>query len=279
MQKESLAAIVITLFFISVGIGKSSDKLGMRAIFLLIIVFSYYVILSIFRMSGGRRVQVVDWIWIIYFSIGLGQITLWAFRWLFSVEVPVWFTGQQKGRGGELPSNQKLISPENPSLRWKSIFSFCFLVLFCGALVPLIEQIIPPQYTEETLQTRIETIIMLDDSEIIREFLDNGGAVQQGKALYPRYYPAGEYGENQATDANLRQIGYLSTFLAGSNSPEIILPLTDIQQLGLPNYSDVLVVGCEEEYFDTLAIFSESQNLIIFRDPLPENLACPLENE
>jgi hypothetical protein len=247
--------------------------MGVRALFPLLLVFAYYLLLSSYRMSGGRRVQVVDWIWIIYFSIGLGQFALWVFHFLFSVEVPTWLDGKQKDSNGDFASHQALISPNNPSLRWKSIFFISLLVIIFGAMVPLIEQIIPPRYTEKALQTRIKTVLMLDNGEIIREFLNNGGVAQQGKVLYPRYYAAGE-GE----DDMIRQYGHLRFFLAGPNSYQIVLPLTDKQQFDLPHYSDVLVVGCGDEYLNPLAIYVEDENYILFRDPLPEKLVCPISN-
>ncbi len=114
---------------------------------------------------------------------------------------------------------------------------------------------------------------MLDTSEILGEFLDNGGVAQQGKALYPRYYTAGE---GEESDDIIRQFGNLRFYLAGPISQEIVLPLTDKQQLEFPNYRDVLVIGCEDEYLTPLAIYVESENSILFRDPLPEELVCPL---
>jgi hypothetical protein len=273
VKKESLPAILTTLFFISVGIVKSKDKLGVRALFPLLIVFAYYLLLSIFRMSGGRRVQVVDWIWIIYFSIGLGQFVLWVFNFLFSVEVPEWLTGKQNNRSGDFASRQVIKSQYNPSMCWKSVFSASLLVFTFGALVPIIEQIIPPRFTDETQQAQINSVIQLENGEIIRELLENGGVAQQGKALYPRYYAAGE-GEKSI----ILQYGHLRFFLAGPHSYQIVLPLIDKRQFEIPHYSDVLVVGCEENYLDVLAIFIEDENSILFRDPLPETLVCPISN-
>jgi hypothetical protein len=275
VHRESMAAILITLFFISVGIVKSRDKLGALALFPLLIVFAFYLLLSGFRMSGGRRVQVVDWIWIMYFSIGLSQLAIWVFQFLFSAKVPTWLIGTQKGSNDYFSARQTLTSPNNPPLRWKSIFSVGLVTLIFGAMVPIIEQIIPPRYTEETLQAQINTVLMLDTSEILSEFLDNGGVAQQGKALYPRYYAAGESEEN---DDIIRQFGNLRFYLAGPISQEIVLPLTDIHQLEFPNYRDVLVIGCEDEYLAPLAIYVEGENSILFRDPLPEELVCPLSN-
>jgi hypothetical protein len=160
-------------------------------------------------------------------------------------------------------------------LRWKSIFSISLLILGFGALVPVVEQIIPPRYTEKTLQTRLETALLLENGEIVREFLDNGGGVQQGKALYPRYYAAGEGEEDQAADDRLRQFGNLNFSLAGPSSQKILLPLTEKQQIVLPHYSDVLVFGCGE---NALAIFVEIENYILLRDPLPEELVCPISH-
>jgi hypothetical protein len=271
VKKESLPAILTTLFLISVGIVKSRDKLGVRALFPLLVVFIYYLMLSSFRMSGGRRAQIIDWIWIIYFSIGLGQFAVWVFHFLFSVEVPTWLVGEQKNSNGGFAPRQAFISPNNPSLHWKPIMWVGFLVLMLGALVPIIEQIIPPQYSENALQTRIETVMMLDDSEMIRELLDNGGVAQQGKALYPRYYAVGE-----SDDDLLRQFGHLRFFLAGPNSYHIVLPLQDELQFDLPHYSDVVVIGCGDKYLNPLAIYVEMENYILFRDPLPEGLICPM---
>jgi hypothetical protein len=273
VKKESLPAILTTLFFISVGVVKSRDKLGVRALFPLLIVFAYYLLLSNYRMSGGRRVQVVDWIWIIYFSIGLGQFALWLFHFLFSVEVPTWLAGKQKGRSGDFVTRQTLISPNNPSLNWKSILLVSLSVLFFGAMVPIIEQIIPARYTEKTLQSQIEKVLMLENGELISDIFTNGGGALQGKALYPRYYAAGEGDDNMSIPYD-----QLRFFLAGPDSYQIVLPLTDKQEFVLPNYSDVLVVGCADENLNPLAIYIEDENYILFRDPFPEKVNCPISN-
>jgi hypothetical protein len=275
VPKESLLAILTTLFLISVGIVKSREKSGIRALFPLFIVFAYYLLLSVFRISGGRRVQVVDWIWIIYFSIGLSQLFFWVFHFLFFVEIPPWLAGKQKRSDDDFCSRQVIRLPDNPSLNWKSVFSVSLLVFIIGALVPIIEQIIPPRFTEETQEAQINSVILLENGEIIRELLENGGVAQQGKALYPRYYAVGESEPNQ-NDDKLIQFGHLRFYLAGPYSQKIVLPLTDKHQFELPHYSDVLVVGCEENYLDALAIFVEDENSILFRDPLPEKLVCPI---
>jgi hypothetical protein len=276
VPKESLTAILTTLFFISVGIVKSREKWGIQALFPLLVVFAHYLLLSSFRMSGGRRVQAVDWIWIIYFSIGLSQSLLWVFHFLFSVEIPTWLAGKQKHNNDDFAPRQAFISPDNSTLSWKSVLSVSFLVLILGAMVPIIEQIIPPQFTEETKQVQINSVLQMENGEIISGLLENGGVTHQGKALYPRYYAVGEGEPNQ--DDKLMQFGHLRFYLAGPNSNKIVLPLTDKQQFALPHFSDVLVFGCEENYLDALAVYVEVENSILIRNPLPEKLVCPISD-
>jgi hypothetical protein len=227
-------------------------------------------------MSGGRRVQIVDWVWILYFSIGLGQVALWLFRFLLSVEVPAWLIGNQTGFQVNNFSDQEIITPNKLSLPWKSIFIVGALIFVASAVIPLVEQKIPSRYTDSTLQYQLDRVLMMDNGEILREFLDNGGIVQQGKALYPRYYPAGEGDESQPPNDRLRKFGNLRFYLAGPDSYKIVLPLPDSYQFSLPNYGDVLVFGCGAQDLGALAIFVEPDNYILFRDPLPEKLDCPL---
>ena len=272
VQKESFPAIFTTLFFLSVGLVKAREKSGARALFPLFVLFAFYLLLSGFRMSGGRRVQAVDWIWIIYFSVGLSQFALWIFRFLISVEVPAWLIGTQNTDEVDFLSRNEFIIPKNVTLNWRRIFSAGLLIFFLGALVPIIEQIIPSQYKEEMLQSRMDEVLVMDSGGIIGEFLENGGVVQQGKGLYPRFLTAGD---GEEIDNPFEQAGILKLFLAGPTSVEVVLPFEDGQAFKLPHYSDVIVVGCNGPYFDALGVYIEAEKTLLIRDPLPERLVCP----
>ena len=92
------------------------------------------------------------------------------------------------------------------------------------------------------------------------------------KAFYPQYYDIGK-AEHIKLD---NEVGILWFFLAGPNSFEIVLPSQDRTQVELPNASEILVIGCEGEKFDALAVYVVAEDRLLLRDPFPDNMICPV---
>lgn len=271
---ESLTAILSTLFLLSVGIVRSKEKLGLRALLPLLVVLAFYILFSIFRMSGGRRVQVVDWVWIMYYGIGLAQLVVWIFSGLTARKVPAWLSGSlQDDREA---ARRTFISPDPAAPAWKPVFFAGLVVFLLSVLVPVMEQVIPSRYDGETRLAWTEAAVGLDGGEVLREFLDNGGVAWQGLALYPRYTHV-ETADRAFFDEPPAGSQALRFSLAGPNSLEIVLSMERRGEFRLANSSDVLVIGCPGVYrVDALAVYVVEEDRTIFRDPLPEQLICPL---
>ncbi len=270
---ESQPLILSTLFLISLGIVRSKERSGYRALFPLVVVFAFYFMYSSFRMSGGRHGQLVDWIWIVYYSIGLAQVAEWLWYFLFSSKAPAWLMGRKEDRESDPGQENALPDPDGPG--WKPLLSSSLIVFLLGAMPLFVELVIPAQFTNKTRQANIEAALEQANSEVVAEFLEQGGTVWEGRAFYPRYFRASHI------ERDLGQLfvdnGYVLFSLAGANSLPVFLPTEQRAGFALSNSADVLVFGCQYGYiFDALAVYDSKESRLILRDPLPETPMCPL---
>jgi hypothetical protein len=159
---------------------------------------------------------------------------------------------------------------------------FIFLL---GASMPLAESLVRPRYTPQTTHTQVFELLhsetlQAENPEIppmLQGFLEHGGEVLQGRALYPRYFPPGE-GEptTKFTVFKARPFSHISFILVGPRNAAVQLPAQEQLGLDFPHAADVLVFGCQREmYFEALAVFVEPSQQLLLRAPLPESPGCP----
>jgi hypothetical protein len=127
------------------------------------------------------------------------------------------------------------------------------LFLALASAIPLTERLIPPRYAQDELPVMLSNMVkegLLVGSGAggqvsIQDFLKQPGAVALlGRALYPRYYLAGE-GEPSSTLLAFASQDYdrLGFILLGIQRLSVILPAAT-QPAYFPHAADVLVVGC-----------------------------------
>jgi hypothetical protein len=123
-------------------------------------------------------------------------------------------------------------------------------------------------------------ILNEEQLETINQFIDQGGEVIVGRAMYPRFFPAYQGEEAHEETFDPRTYPYLGFFIVGPASKFGVLPVQDFQG-NFPNASDVLVVGCPGEEGSVLAIGVYDNNgsleSIVMRSPMSPDLICPLE--
>lgn len=276
---QSVASIIINMLLVVIGLVKLWQWKRPAGIFLFIVSIGYYLATSAVRVSGGRFVQVVDWIWIVCFSVGLAQIIEWTVASLSSANLPTWLFGEvHQAQIGWQGTPIQAITP------LRTYMGVSLAIILAGASLPLVEAIIQPRYTEAARQAWLAE---LQQSELLEqnypdvlETLKNIRRyrliVLHGRALYPRYYASGE-GESSTkiTPFTPRDFARFSFYLVGPRNIGVLLPLDEQPLVHFPNGEDVLVVGCMENgYLRALVVYLHSQDAVLISRPLPASMAC-----
>lgn len=234
---------------------------------------SYLLLNALFRNSGGRYILPVDWVMILYFSVGVMDLTVESMQAVIprlkSIIAPL----IEEGAADKAQSFGR-------SARLSLVALGCILF---GAIIPTFELLIPPRYNAESaprmLQALSESSVLNDEQQAqLISFLEHGGQMHAGRALYPRAYPAnvGEPGTNNPFGP--WPYPRLAFSLIGPFEEEFSLPITK-KPPAFPHASDVLVFVCpEQRELLAVAIFDEEGHPLVYytRSPWPETLHCPL---
>ena len=271
LPSQSTLLLVFNLFVISVGIVCSWNHVKFIALLPLSASIGYSFINALVRNSGGRYILPIDWISMLYFAIGLGQITIW---------IVTYFRGSQLPNRVMGPIKSPVIDSE-VSIWNKTNLVVIVFILLIGCILPISEKIIPPRYSPE-LQAERQNQLAQNLDFSVDDFLNQGGSILQGRALYPRFHNAdqGETGTRR-TPFSPQPFSRFDLYLVGPYNGGVILPLESSPNY-FPNGSDVLAIGClGEDYFDALVVvtYDPMGNLVqIFsRDPFPKNISCPMQ--
>lgn len=233
LSKNQLLPFVFYLFLFSVGVATAWQQYRLAGMLPLIIHLTYNLWTSLFFSSGDRFIFPVDWGIYLYQLFGL--IVLGAFLLLFvsgaRVNISIWVNGILDNS----PTVQGFdIHPRNrfvPTL---------ILVLFLGAFLPITESIFPQKYP------------LIAQGEIIKQIgqmPESGEIAIYGRAIYPRYYGAGE------GEPGTAKLGYgkskearLVFFVVGSESALVIFELKDVPDF-FPHASDVFMIGTQKDKY------------------------------
>jgi hypothetical protein len=275
IRMDQVLPLLLNLMLVCLGLGVSwywHDMVGWVPLGLSLV---YSLSTAVGRYSGWRLILPADWVLFLYFAIGIGQLTLWLSAWFTGREViqlgdtdrkPTWVRMKALSKGGDFP------------LRHAVILSFVLLGI---GLIPLIvEFVIPPRYFNLPKRSLLASLMQFDDQEIEDFLIHDTAVVAEGRALYPRYYKAGEGepGKDWAAfiERNYDRLGFS---LVGPENGSVILPLEEPPE-SFPNGSDVIVVGCQEEdYIDAAMILVSPEapaEVELLVRPSFDVLTCPL---
>jgi hypothetical protein len=284
LLSQSIIPVLFNLFLLAVGLAVAWRRRSWVGLLPLAFSQAYLLINAIARTSGGRYIQSAEWASVVYFSIGLGAMTLWGLRQLLGVNLRESLL--------QLPEWRPMVSPGLRRRRFAGHGMLMVLVLVgFGSLLPLSEGRVPQRYTPvfvDALITALQPETQVKGIDLV-SLQSNGGELLAGRALYPRFYPAG-FGApgNPQTDtwAGMAKPSFYSEefrrtsfYLAGPRNASVLLPIIE-RTRDFPHAADVIVAGCPgEEYFDALVVgvFDEAGALkaVYWRDPAPSSLACP----
>ena len=269
---QSIVPVLVNLFVMTIGFHQVWKKFKWNGLLPMGFCFAYYFANGLARTSGGRYLFPVDWIWIGYYSIGLAQIIRGGFYLFGAVPRSILLD--------ENASESETTSPQS----WKTYAAISAGFLLLGLALPAAEHIIPPRYTETTLNQWMNELEQGEPAIVpqLQGFLANGGQVLQGSGNYLRYY-----GRDEGEPGSLYPAVYphpyanLNIFLVGPTNIGVVLPLQDAPDIQAQNAAEVLVFGCDQplgkaNYFNALAMFYPSTGELFVREPFPAALTCPL---
>jgi hypothetical protein len=274
LPHQSIVPLLINLFMISIGLASSWKQQRFIGLLPLAASIGYTLVNAVVRNSGGRYILPVDWIGIFYFSIGLGQLTLWIAAYFRRAAIPSSVTAEVRPQPPE----------ESPTL-WRAANLWVGLgILLFGCLLPMSEMIIPPRYTTTQFENQY-TVLMQSaplsdyDNATWEGFIQSGGEALQGRALYPSFFQADDEAAI-ANPFNLPPLAQITFYIIGPFNGNVILFQETAPEF-FPNGSDVVIIGCHQsKYFDALvvAIYDDVGNLIavLKRQPFPDTSTCPL---
>lgn len=264
--------LVINMVLIALGIGAAWKKHRILAFVPLLIGMGYNASVSVGRISGWRFIQAVDWITLIYYSLGIVQLFYLTGFLLTRRE-------QQEASTGEKPSTRR-VTPQ-----YVLVMGYAIIFLLIGAAVPYGDRLFAGRYPEKaasqltaeyvTAASRLSQSYSEDD---LARFLEHDRArILYGQAIYPYYLGADHGPINHAWPAyKPRPYDRLVIYLSGPVSANVILPFTSTDFV-FPDGSDVIVLGCTNDFGDieALSILIQGDPPVVFlREPLP-GLTCP----
>lgn len=266
--QESWLPLFTSLLLVSVGIGMSWKRWRFIGLLPIFVIVGYSLGNSLGRISGWRYNLPVDWVGMLYYSIGLAQVCFW----MLTLFADRFFFGSWDPGMAATPDADQVVRP----LPWKRIVMPEVALLMLVASIPLTERLIPVRYTPDIVHTTLNSLSSTIDQDALRSFLDEDNAVALvGRAMYPRYYPASDgipYWEWQSYFT--RDYSRLGFILVGSEIDPVILPLEEPPS-AFPNAADVLVLGCKREgYIESRLVALLSQPKAVIQASPPRVWSC-----
>ena len=230
-----LIYLSINIGLISIGLYQSWRKDFWNVVISILALIAMISIYVLIRRSGGRFLQTMDWISVMFLCIGLVHLGDKAIKQFIT-----------KGFSSDFipePSGQKVFQTQPGG--W-IIFILIFIL---GASPVIVELALPNGYPDSIKDIRIKQLLGEGNPEItqqekylLKEFLDQGGEVLYGQALYPSYFPP------DATLMTSNQTLFSSSTaftIAGSELNFVVLPQGESPKW-FPQGTETLVIGCRE---------------------------------
>ena len=269
-------AFFIVLGLIVLGISIAVQRLGFLGLLPLLIHFNYNFGTAVARISGWRFVQPVDWIMQLYYCIGLMALTVVVIS-LVSNKLSAIINKKKE--------DEESVNNLSVGIKTRQLL----FVLFLGISLPLTEVLIPERYSEIGADQMIAQYtaggFLLDNGDKVTEsdmksFLETetGAVVLYGRAIYPRYYEAGEYwGSVDSYPLSVRNMNRLQFNLIGAKRGGLVfIPMQEAPEY-FPHASDVLIVGCTtKDGIQALAVKVNDRSSFVTTSPW-RGLTCSVQ--
>ncbi|HBY06614.1 MAG TPA: hypothetical protein DEH22_02045, partial [Chloroflexi bacterium] len=257
---EALFPLIFNLLALAVGLGaawKHNRGLGLLPLWISLI---YALGNALVRSSGWRFNLPVDWVGLFYYGLGLVQIITWGAMFFANRLLPD-------------ETQPKLTPTAQISFPWGQTLVLGGLLFLVSAAIPISEALIPARYPAGWLAQTLDDPLLQAQlnqagiSEALPDFAaQTGSELIYGRALYPRFYSAGQGIPGQAWFAFVpREYTRLGFYLVGPHSQNVVLPLGDAPA-NFPHAADVIVLGClRDEYLEAqLVILRGETDTVLF---------------
>ena len=270
---QSVLPLIINSIILATGVHVTWKRHRLIGIVPIFYCITYLVFNSIFRNSGGRYVLPVDWIVVVYFSIGLAHITICLINSFTRTNV---FESQM------VIQNQSCLLPKSKSLlRSPKFYTVLIIILLLSSTIPLVERSFPRLYTESRKQEMLKTLFQSDllsdpQRQDLQSFIAQGGSVFAGRALYPQYFKAnaGGIGDRSSLQSP-KPYSRLIFYLTGQYNSALLMPIKE-KPSTFPNASDVIVFMCPQEEVLAVAVYKapKSPQAIWMNSSYPSDSLC-----
>jgi hypothetical protein len=266
---------LLNLVMISIGLAVVWKRQDIVGLIPLGISIFYSLSTAVGRYSGWRLILPADWVVFLYFSVGMGQITLWLQKFYCNRHKENIEDVDRDSTWNRIKSLPQKMTP--PA---RSGIILAVILLSVGLIPVFVDGLVPQRYDRKSKKVLLVSLSLYGEKEIDHFVADENAVVVEGRALYPRYYRAGE-GEPGGGWAAFAERDYdrLGFSLIGAERGGVIMPMEEPPGT-FPHASDVIVVGCQnEEFIDAAVIFVDSGNpdeTVVFIRPNLNELACPL---
>lgn len=279
LSAESYVLLIINLGILALGAEALWKNVGILIFVPVFMGLGYNLSISVSRLSGWRFIIPFDWIVLIFYSVGLLQLTKILMP-IFSREL------------SQLKSERNTLSwtmHHAPPRMWsKLILLSCpFLLLSLGITnghkfipylyPPIDESMLLQEY--KTVAGQFETDYSVAELE---EFLEQDGAtIVYGRALYPSYLSKDKGEWNVFWPVfDQRPYSRIAFHLIGPQDIGVVLRQESPPNL-FPDAADVIVFGCiieteYVEYIDGLVVVVKTDPVQIFVHSILPDLTCPL---
>jgi len=269
LSPSARALLPINLTLIALGLGQAWKRHRLIGLFPLFGMFIYALINSLARTSGGRYLVPVDWVALLYYTLGLAAVLEFTVAWFKHKPVIAGLPAQREPAWPTTWLRQGLLT----------------LIMFgvFGSLIPLANYLQPRRYPPldvNQLAARIEQTYLapleISPAEWQAFITQPGAVLLEGRALYPRYILRGINPFIPDYLLEAKPYGRLNLVVIGPHGKaEFMMPGND-EWYELPHASDVLLLGCQANgYVDGWAIILEQTGVVQRRLP-PAPPTCPL---
>jgi hypothetical protein len=273
-QPDQYLPLLLNLFLIALGLAVALQRQGIIGWIPLAFSLIYSFSTAVGRYSGWRLILPADWVFITYFSIGIGQGTTWLRRYYTRTA-----RLETEGRAKQSIWDQ-VVSLQQPFKFPVGPAIIISLILLGAGLIPLVVEAAVPQRYSPGSKNELFASLPFNEAELQGFFENEKALAVEGRALYPRFYRAGEGEPGRSWAAFLeRDYSRLGFFLVGPEKGGVIIKLEDAPE-SFPHAADVVVVGCQgDEFIDAAAVVLSSDSkladTVVLRSGL-EILSCPL---
>ncbi len=274
LQVQEWILLWLNFAVIALGFGTSWKKQRLSALIPLVVGIGYNLSVSIGRLSGWRFIQPSDWVTLVYYSIGLIQL---SFILRFVLVHPA-----QHAQTDEETGSQVNAQPGRWAPVWGVLTAFFLIAWVLTYGHGLFSSRYPAKSAPQLIETFQELTASMPGSmsnEALNNFLKTDSAlIAYGEALYPAFFEsdAGAF-NHYLLSYQARPYNRVVLHLSGPQSVGVILPMRSAPAR-FPDEAEVIVLGCRSEagIVDAMSLLVISDPPILYtRDPLPD-LVCPL---